>query len=187
MSKRVCPLNKRTCHCDSSAADKKLHPCALAKRVGKFMRLLGSSFDGEAISAATSLRRLVASEGLAFNDLATLIENCDGAIEERKYSDADAEVIFARGTDKGRAEEARRREAPPEFYDPEGRPRWNEIALFCRKHIARLYGDWERTFITDMAGKTLWREPTDKQAKHLIAIFVKLGGYYDNKTVNLRR
>ena len=51
----------------------------------------------------------------------------------------------------------------------------------------QLRSEWEREFVTDMAGKTLYREPSEKQAKHLMGIFVKLGGYYDAKTVHLRR
>jgi hypothetical protein len=178
MTDRICPLNQRPCHCDANAADKKFHPCMLAKRVSKLVRLMGSNFEGEAMAAVTGLRRLLASEGL-FNDLATLIENCDGQIEEKKYSDADAENIFNRGINRGRAEEAQRRELPPEFYDTDGQPRWNEIALFCLKHVAQLRNDWERDFVTDMAGKTLWRQPSPKQAKHLLAIFIRLGGVYE--------
>jgi hypothetical protein len=116
-----------------------------------------------------------------------VIENCNGEIEEKKWSDADAEIIFSRGVEKGRTEEARKHEAPPEFYDTDGQPRWNEIALFCQNNIARLRNDWERTFINDMAGKTLLRRPSEKQAKYLLAIFVKLGGRYDAKTAHLCR
>jgi hypothetical protein len=159
----------------------------LAKRVGVLIRLLGSNFEGEAIGAAAGLRRLVPSEGLTFHDLATLIENCDGKIETKKYSDADAERAFRRGMEEGRSVEARKRAAPPEFYDTDGQPRWNAIALFCQKNIARLTSAWERQFINDIAGKTLWQQPSEKQAKHLLAIFVKLGGHYDPKAANARR
>jgi hypothetical protein len=185
MTDRICPLNKHPCRCDPNAADKKFHPCALTKRVGKLIRMLGSNFENEGTAAAIRLRQLLPSEGLAFHDLATLIENCDGEIEEKKYSEADAEVIFARGAEKGRVEEARKREAPPEFYDADGHPRWNEIALYCQRGLSRLRDEWERTFINDMAGKTLWRQPTEKQTKHLLAIFIKLGGHYDPKTANI--
>jgi hypothetical protein len=159
----------------------------VAKRIGKLFRLLASNFDGEVLAAARRMNQQLLAEGLTFNDIATVIENANGEIEEKKYSDADAEIIFAKGGEKGRNEEARARAAPPEFYDAEGHPRWNEIALFCQKHIGRLRDEWERTFVSDMAGKTLWREPTERQAKHLLAIFVTLGGYYDPKAVNLRR
>lgn len=155
-----------------------------AKRIAKLVRLMSSEHDGEWSNAVRKLKLFLRNEGLTFNDLATVIENCDGAIEERRYSDMDAEIIFARGVEKGRKEE---RELPPEFYDGDGDPRWNEIALFCQKNNARLRGAWEHDFINDMAGKTIWREPTEKQAKHLIAIFIRLGGYYDPKAVHLHR
>jgi hypothetical protein len=159
----------------------------VAKRIAKLFRLLASDFEGEVLSAARRMKQQLAGEGLSFNDIATVIENANGEIEEKKYSDADAEIIFARGMEKGRVEEARKQQAPPEFYDTDGHPRWNAIALFCQKHTARLHSDWEREFISDMAGKTLWREPSEKQAKHLLAIFVRLGGHYDPKTAHVRR
>src|SRR6516164_5273768 len=154
----------------------------IAKRVAKLFRLLASDFDGEVLNAARRMKEQLVAEGLSFNDIATVIENANGEIEERKYSDADAEIIFAKGVEKGRKEEIRKQQAPPEFYDAEGQPRWNEIALFCQQNIARLRSSWEQTFINDMAGNTLWREPTPKQAKHLLAIFVKLGGRYARET-----
>ena len=91
-----------------------------AKRIAKLVRLMSSEYDGEWSNAVRMLKLVLQNEGLTFNDLAAVIENCDGAIEERKYSDADAAIIFARGLEKGRAEEAHKREAPPEFYDADG-------------------------------------------------------------------
>jgi hypothetical protein len=157
----------------------------IAKRIARLMRMLASSYEGEWHNAVTMMKRTLEAEKLTFNDIATVIENHQGEIEERKYSDADAEIIFARGVEKGRTEEARKQQAPPEFYDADGHPRWSEIALFCQKHITQLRSQWEITFINDMAGKTLWREPSDKQAKHLLAIFVKLGGSYDPRTTHI--
>jgi hypothetical protein len=155
----------------------------ITKRIGKLMRMFGSSYEPEAHTALRKMKGLLEAEGLTFNDLATVIENHQGEIEERKYSDADAEIIFAKGMEKGRVEEARKKDLPPEFYDADGHPQWNAIALFCQKGVSRLRDEWERTFINDMAGKTMWREPSEKQAKHLLAIFVRLGGRYDPKAV----
>ena len=100
----------------------------IAKRIGRLMRMLGSSYEGEWHNAVTMMKRTLEAERLTFNDIATVIENHQGEIEERKYSDADAEIIFARGVEKGRTDEARRQQAPPEFYDADGHPRWSEIA-----------------------------------------------------------
>jgi hypothetical protein len=183
---RICPLNDHACRCDPDASDKKLHPCVLAKRITKFVRLMGSSFEGEAIGAVVGLRRLLQTEELSFNDLATLIENCNGRIEEKKYSDDDALNIFTRGVEKGLTEAARKEELPPEFYNIDGEPRWYDIATFCQKNSrqqkngAPLLSDWDQEFISDMPSKMVkYGKPTPKQIPYLLAIFVTLGGYYD--------
>ena len=36
--------------------------------------------------------------------------------------------------------------------------------------------DKEREFVDDMAGRTVWREPTEKQGKWLKSIWFRLGG-----------
>jgi hypothetical protein len=132
--------------------------------------------------AEIALRRLLETESVHPNDLTTLIENCDGKIETKKYSDDDIKVVFDRGRKRGAEEEATKQQAPPEFYDADGQPRWNAIALFCQKESARLR-ESERNFVDDMAGNTLFRQPTEKQAKWLLAIFVKFGGYYEPKSI----
>ncbi len=159
----------------------------VAKRIAKLFRLLASNFDGEVLAAVGRMRKLFKAEGLSFSDIATVIENCNGEIEERKYSDTDAEIIFAKGVEKGRAEEARKQQAPPEFYDADGQPRWYEIAVFCQQNSNdQRLDEWERNFANDMPGKIIkWGNPKEKQVKHLLAIFVKLGGRYDPKAAHL--
>ena len=125
--------------------------------------------------ALAKLKSLLGEEGLTFSDIVTVIENANGEIEELKYSDTDAEIIFNRGVEKGRIEEARKQQAPPEFYDADGCPRWNAIALFCQQRHQRLRPN-EQEFIDDMAGQTMWREPTEKQSRWLLSIFIRLGG-----------
>jgi hypothetical protein len=158
----------------------------IAKRTATLFRMLSSEHDGEVLNAVRAMKRLFATERLTFHDIATVIEGCNGEIEERKYSDSDAQVIFARGVEKGRAEEARLPDAPPEFYDTDGKPRWNEIALFCQKETTRLRGN-EREFVDDMVGQMLWRQPSQKQTKWLLSIFRKLGGHCDAETLHLYR
>ncbi|MGA8694032.1 MAG: hypothetical protein WB689_09315 [Xanthobacteraceae bacterium] len=159
----------------------------IAKRIATLFRMLDSNFDGEVLGAVAAMKRLFKAERLTFHDIATVIESCNGEIEERKYSDADAEIIFKRGLEKGRTEEARKREAPPEFYNADGQPRWYEIAMYCQQNSAQL-NEWERNFANDMPGKIIkYGAPTKNQIPHLLAIFVRLGGYYDPKTAHLRR
>jgi hypothetical protein len=176
MGRYVCPLNKRPCRCDPAAIDRKFQPCALAKRIGTLIRLMGSDFEGEATGAVAGLRRLLPGEGLTFGDIAIAIENCNGEIEQLKYSDTDAEAIYTRGVEKGR--EKGRAEAevgPAEYFESDGTPKWPEIAMFCQRKGERLH-ETERDFVDDMAGSTMWRIPTEKQGKWLLSIFIKLGG-----------
>jgi hypothetical protein len=159
-----------------------------AKRIARLFRMLGSPYEGEAHNALTMMRRTLEAERLSFNDIATVIENANGEIEERKYSDSDAEIIFAKGVEKGRTEEARKQTVPPEFYGTDGQPRWYEIATFCHQNASQLRDEWERNFASDMPSKIIkYGQPTERQTKHLLAIFVKLGGRYDPKTANPRR
>lgn len=65
----------------------------MAKRIATLFRMLGSNFQGEVLGAVAAMKRLFSAEGLSFHDIATVIESCNGEIEERKYSDADAEVF----------------------------------------------------------------------------------------------
>jgi len=83
----------------------------IAKRVAKLLRLLASDFDGEVLDAARRMKQQLVAEGLSFNDIVMVIENANGAIEERKYSDADAEIIFGKGVEKGRKEEVGKQQA----------------------------------------------------------------------------
>ena len=154
-----------------------------AKRIANVFRRLGSDFDGEVLASAKALKRILAAEGLSINDIATVLESCNGEIEAKKYSDADAEIIYERGVEKGRAEQ---QEAPAEFYEAGGRPRWHEIAKFCEERKAKLRNDKEREFVGDMVSNTLrWRAPTKSQADWLISIFIRLGGPYDSKTCHI--
>jgi hypothetical protein len=160
----------------------------IAKRIAKLFRLLASDFDGEVLNAARRMKQQLATEGLSFNDIATVIENANGEIEEKKYSDTDAEIIFSKGVEKGRSEEARKKDLPPEFYDADGQPRWYEIAVFCQQNSTQLRNEWEQNFVNDMPSRIIkFGKPTEKMIPHLLAIFVRLGGKYDPKTVHLRR
>jgi hypothetical protein len=150
----------------------------VAKRIAKLFRSLSSDFDGEILGAVAAMKRLFAAEGLSFHDIATVIESCNGEIENRKYSDADAKAIFERGIAKGRAEQ---QDSNLEFYDGDGRPRWYDMAVFCQRNAGQLRSQWEKEFIADIAGKVLGNAPSPKQARCILKIFVKLGGYCDPK------
>jgi hypothetical protein len=176
MTERTCPVNARPCRCDAAAADTKLHPCMLVKRIGKLIRLLGSDYDGEMMSAVQALKRFCATENVSLNDIALLVEGCNGKIEERRYSESDAEMIFAKGMERGRTEQ---QDTKLEFFDIDGQPRWYDITLFNRNNVGQLRNDWEIEFTNDIVGKMFAGRPSPKQAKHILKIFLKLGGHCD--------
>jgi hypothetical protein len=144
----------------------------IAKRIAALFRMLGSDYEGERANAIIAMRKLLATEGIGFNDLAVLIENHTGEIEELKYSDADVATIYQKGVEKGQAQA---HESGNGVFGADGSPQWDKIALWCQERSARLRPN-EQQFIDDMAGRTQFREPTEKQAKWLISIFLKLGG-----------
>jgi hypothetical protein len=160
----------------------------ITKKFGKLFRMLGSPNEYEAHAALRKMTVLLRENGLSFNDIATVIENHQGEVEEKKYSDTDAEIIFAKGMEKGRAEEARKQHLPPEFYDADGTPRWFEIAAYCQQNSSQLRSEWERNFANDIPGKIIkYGAPREKMKPHLLSIFVQLGGKYDPKATNVYR
>ena len=144
---RICPFNQRTCGCDPDAANEDARPCVRSKRAAKFVAMLGSSFEGEQLSA---LRQLGNScRGKAVHSMTYA-----AAVQDKQIHRLPTHaIIYEKGMKKGRAEEARKQQAPPEFYDADGQPRWHEIAAFCQQNSEQLRSEWEHTFVNDMAGK----------------------------------
>jgi hypothetical protein len=62
-----------------------------------------------------------------------------------------------------------------DFDNVDGSPQWHEIACYCQRHNNPLRED-KKTFVNDMAARTVLREPTAKQEKWLRSIFFRLGG-----------
>ena len=158
----------------------------IGELLGATFRMLDSVHEKEALAAIAAMKRLIASRGLTLSDIAILIENWGGEeIEAKKYSDTDAEIIFTKGVEKGRAEEAHKQQAPSEFFDADGQPHWYEIAVFCQQNSAQLRDQWDRNFIENMPEKMIrWGAPTEKQRPILLGIFVKLGGRIPPKSAS---
>ena len=113
----------------------------IARRIGKLVRMFSSPHEDRHVDF-TQLEHLLKDEGLSFNDLATVIENCNGEIEELKYSDNDmanvADRMKRRGEQEGYDKARREMTAPPKFYEDHGEPRYYEIAMYCRSNKERL-------------------------------------------------
>jgi hypothetical protein len=68
----------------------------IADKLGKLLRLLSSSHDGEVVAAARGIDRTLKSVGLDVHALA------DGIATEKKFTEADALEIYQNGVDAGR-------------------------------------------------------------------------------------
>jgi hypothetical protein len=168
----------------------------LAEHIADLFRLLGSNHDGEVLNAVAAMKRVFERERLSFADIATVITNhraeIEEGIEELKYSETDFDMMHARaverGMEKGRKEEAAKWEAPPEFFDAFGEPRWLEIATFCQRNSDRLRNQWEIEFANSVPEKIVrYGAPTEKMEPHLLGIFIKLGGRYDAQALHVYR
>jgi hypothetical protein len=145
-------------------------------KLAHLIRMLGTEHEGEAIAAWGALKRLLASRNVSFTDLGDAVEKlATGGLEE-----AEMKRLFEAGRAEG-ARDARRTQAEAEAIfgkRPDRSTDWEAIALFCQHENARLRSEAERTFVDDMAARLSFpgREPTEKQATWLLAIFRRLGG-----------
>jgi hypothetical protein len=90
-------------------------------------------------------------------------------------TEAEMRKLYDAGYEAGVRAAENKQHGSGDFHNVDGLPNWNEIALFCQQNNDRLRPT-ERQFIDDMASRTVWREPTEKQAKWLRSIFYRLGG-----------
>jgi hypothetical protein len=142
------------------------------QRLGTLIRLLASEQDGEALAAARAIVRTLKSTGADIHVLAERVETANGG----KLTDADMRKLYDAGFAAGkRAGESKQHGGSDGFHNVDGTPDWHEIARFCQQSNGRLRPN-EQTFINDMAARSVWREPTEKQEKWLRSIFYRLGG-----------
>ena len=165
----ACQLTKEACRRDPPCEPHL--PCWLAQR---FAKLLSQLSEPSSVTAAvTALNSMLAAEKLSFSDIANVLE-------EQRYSVEDMQHALNKGKELASREVAAQNPAL-EFFDSDSKPRWYEIAVFCRNNIEQLRRDREKEFVNDMPDKMLRYVPSDAQAKWLLSIFVKLGGYCDPK------
>jgi hypothetical protein len=145
----------------------------LAPIVGKLaacIRMLSSDKDGDVITAARGLVRMLKGAGTDIHVFAERIAKPNGGL-----TDAEMRKLYDAGYEAGVRAVENKQHGSGDFHNVDGLPSWNEIALFCQQNNDRLRAT-ERQFIDDIASRTVWREPTEKQAKWLRSIFYRLGG-----------
>jgi hypothetical protein len=160
----------------------------LLERLNKLFRMLGGK-DGEILAAAKAMSLLLEKEHLSLADFTLvrvdLVTSKPIVVDGAKWTDEQMLKAMQRGRDEGAAEEAERWQAPPEFWESDGTPRWYEIAKFCADNKDKLRDDFERRFIPSVMAQFVTKPPSPKQIKSLMPIFVRLGGFYDPKTCNV--
>jgi hypothetical protein len=142
----------------------------IAGKLKPLIRLLSSNQDGEVLNAVRALNRLLKANGSDIHAIADSIGQANGKLSEaemRKLYDAGFEAGVRAVEDKQHGDE--------DFHNTDGTPSWHTIAVWCQRRDERLR-DNEREFISSVAARTVYREPTEKQAKWLKSIFYRLGG-----------
>jgi hypothetical protein len=136
----------------------------IAGRLGKLLRMLTSPCDGEVLAAARAIVRTLSSASLDMHALADRIGM------PNRPNEAEARKIYRAGFMDGLATAGIRTATCSN--DP---PPWHEMAVWCQQQSDRLLGR-EREFVDQMAARTVYHEPTEKQGKWLKSIFYRLGG-----------
>jgi hypothetical protein len=141
-------------------------------KLGNLIRRLGSNNDSELLATVHALRRVLKSVGADLHALAEHIEKPNGS----GLNEAEARKIFDTGYAMGVQDAENKQHGANDFRPTDGKPEWNDVALFLQRNKARLDAK-HHEFIDDMASRTVWgREPTERQHKYLHSLFFKLGG-----------
>jgi hypothetical protein len=141
----------------------------IAGKLAKLLRMLSSNREPEVLAAAQALCWTLQSAGADIHALATIVEH-GGELNQ-----AEMKKLYDAGYHEGLRVAEDKHHGSEDFRNIDGLPSWHEMALWCQHRGDRLQSR-EREFIDHMASLTVWREPTEKQAKWLKSIYYKLGG-----------
>jgi hypothetical protein len=134
------------------------------EKIGKLIKMLSLSNDGEVVAAARAILRSLAQEGADIHELAARVEG-------GKLSKADMQRIYDAAYRDGK--QAAERNHGDEFHNVG--PSWHAMAIECRDHDNGRLTQRERAFVEDMVRWTARREPSEKQGKWLHVLYVRLG------------
>ena len=143
----------------------------IAARVATFIRLLSSDKEGEIVAAAHAIKRTLKAAGSDIHALAERVEKPNVG----SLSEAEMKKLYDAGYSAGHRDAENQRFGSADFINVDGTPNWHQMALYCHQR-SNLLRCQEQTFVNDIAARTVWREPTEKQGKWLKSIFLRLGG-----------
>jgi hypothetical protein len=133
------------------------------EKIQKLLRLLSSTSDGEVVAAARAILRTLAQEGTDIHELAERVEG-------RKLSQAEMQRIYEKAFADGRESGA----AAADFNNVGG-PSFHAMACEIQHKADGRLSPKERDFVDDMVRWCARREPSEKQAKWLHAIYCRIG------------
>jgi hypothetical protein len=133
------------------------------EKIGKLLKLLSSSNDGEVVAAARAILRTLDAEGTDIHELAERVEG-------RKLSEAEMQRIYNKAFRDGKESAA----AAASFSNV-GTPSFHAMACEIKHKEAGRLSTKERDFVDDMVRWCAYREPSEKQASWLHAIYCKIG------------
>lgn len=133
------------------------------EKIQKLIKLLSSNSDGEVVAAARAILRTLEAEGADIHELAERVEG-------RKLSQAEMRRIYDKAFADGRKSVA----ATADFSNVGG-PSFHAMACEIQHKDDGRLSPKERDFVDDMVRWCARREPSEKQAKWLHAIYCKIG------------
>src|SRR6516162_3667079 len=136
----------------------------VAEKLEKLLRMLSSPREGEVVAAVQAIMRTLKGAGADIHELAACVKG-------GKLSTVDMQRIYdAAFADGRRAAEA----TQPADVWRDIEPNWQEIATECRDRGDGQLTPREHEFVNDMVRWTVYRKPSEKQAKWLHSIYVRL-------------
>jgi hypothetical protein len=133
------------------------------EKIGKLLKMLSSNSDGEVVAAARAILRTLQAEGADIHELAERVEG-------RKLSQAEMQRIY----DKAFADGKKSVAAAADFSSV-GTPSFHEMACEVQAKANGRLSPKEHGFVDDMIRWCAHREPSEKQAKWLHAIYCRIG------------
>lgn len=133
------------------------------EKLKKLIKLLSSPNDGEVVAAARAILRTLEADGTDIHDLADRVGG-------RKLSEAEMQRIYDEAFRRGRDAAA----ADSGFHNTEG-PSFHEMACEIQHKANSRLTAKEQGFVEDMISWCARREPSEKQAKWLHAIYWRIG------------
>jgi hypothetical protein len=132
-------------------------------KISKLIKMLSSSSDGEVVAAARAILRTLQAEGTDIHELAERVEG-------RKLSQAEMQQIYDKAFKDGKSAAAAASGSSPVEV-----PTFYSMACEIQGKANGRLSPKEQGFVEDMVRWCALREPSEKQAKWLHALYCRIG------------